>query len=100
MGLFSKKECGKDYLGELAGVVISERSLIRMLQLEFKQKIVHITAEGSSFTLHFDESGPINASIMGPEDMQAFFKRYYGRAIVEVSKLSDGHEQYIVRFEG
>jgi hypothetical protein len=104
MGLFGGKEIPKGSVDEAAGVIIGESTLMRMLQPQFRQKITNVTVDmhqvdGGSFTIHFDDSGPINASVMSEEEMINFFKKYYARTVIEVAPFEGGHEQYLIRFE-
>lgn len=99
MKLFGKKKHSTFSVEDLAGLILTEKSLMNMLQGRFKQKIRHITTKQDSFILHFDPSEDINSMIMGQEDMVNFFRKYFNRTIIQVTTFDGGHEQYLVRFE-
>lgn len=82
---------------DVSGILLSERKLMRLLQSRFREKILHIQTEQDSFRISFDPSEPINAAIMGREDMVEFMRKYFSRPVIEVS--DEGHEHYLIRFE-
>lgn len=82
---------------DVSGVLLSEQKLMRILKSRFKEKISRIETDSEGFRICFDPKEPINAVIMGKEDMSDFLKKYYGRTVVNVSDFH--HEEYMVRFE-
>ncbi|MFH1836048.1 MAG: hypothetical protein ABH851_07670 [Methanobacteriota archaeon] len=82
---------------DVSGILLSERKLMNILNSQFKEKIIRIETELDSYRVCFDPSEPINAVIMGREDMIEFMRKYYGRTVIDVADFS--HEQYLVRFE-
>lgn len=84
-------------LKEISGLILSEHKLMKILQKQFNEKIVRIETELDGFRVCFDPSEPINAVIMGREDMVSFTRKYYGRPVIDVGDA--GHENYIIRFE-
>jgi len=86
-------------LGELSGLILSEKTLSTLLQPDFKSKILHIGFDNGSFTLDFDQRESVNAAILGEEDVVAALEKRYGRKIIDVSPSDEGHSQFLVRFE-
>ena len=84
---------------EMAAVILSEKSMINVLQPNFDRNIKRISKDGNDFTLSFDECETVNGYVLGHEDMIRIFMKYYGRTVIEVGNFSDGHGQYLVRFE-
>jgi hypothetical protein len=84
-------------VSDVSGILLSDQKLMRLLQVRFRDKILRVETEQDSFRISFDPSKPINAAIMGREDMVDFMRKFFGRPVIEVS--DEGHEHYLVRFE-
>jgi len=84
---------------DLAGVILSQKAFIKILQPKFDKKIIYLSKDGTNFTLHFDTSESVNAYILGHEDLVKLFMDYYGRNVIDVTTFEDGHQQYLIRFE-
>jgi len=97
-GLEGGKAEGPSF-NEVAAVVLREETLIRILQPNFEKGIKRISNDCGNFTLNFDEREDINAVVLGEEDMVRIFRKYYGRAVIEVFPWEEGHGQYLIRFE-
>jgi len=93
-----KKEGGPS-VKELSGVILSEASLMRIIQPKFDRRILHLGKEGNDYRLDFNPSESVNAYILGQEDMVKLMMDYYGRTVIEVGVFESGHEQFLVRFE-
>jgi hypothetical protein len=94
-----KKNSGGPSVKELAGVILSEASFIRIIQPEFDKRILHLSKEGNDYRLDFNPSESINAYILGQEDIVKLMMDYYGRTVIEVGLFEGGHQQYLVRFD-
>ncbi len=86
-------------IGELAGLILSEKALATLLQPNFKSRILHIGFDNDSFTLDFDQRESMNAAILGEEDVVSALEKHYNRGIIDVSPSGEGHGQFRVRFE-
>lgn len=84
-------------VSEVSGILLSEYKLMKILSTRFKEKILRIETELDGYRICFDPKEPINAVIMGKEDMIEFTKKYFGRTVIDVADFH--HEQYLVRFE-
>ncbi len=96
---FGGKKAQAASFDELAGVLLSEKSLMRILQPNFDKRILNITVDAGAFTLNFDQREAVNAVVLGSEDVAKILRDRFSRTIIDVGVYEGGHEQYLVRFE-
>jgi hypothetical protein len=100
MGLFGtgKKAEGPTF-EEIAAVILSERTIIRILAPIVKANVKNVANDGRDFTLYLDGNEPTTSMVVPQEQMTRIFKEYYQRDVIEVIPFEEGHEMYLVRFE-
>jgi hypothetical protein len=95
---FGKKDSGPSF-DDVAGIILSEMALARILQPKFDRRIMHLSRQDDKFTLDFDPNDTVNAYVLGDEDVVKILRDYYRRTVIEVVQSEEGHGMYLVRFQ-